>query len=192
MIEKGGSDLFFSTGAAVHIKIDCETIPVNNQVFAPSMIKETMECNFALSKKDTGCYRVNVFRQRGEVGMVVRHIKTEIPDLASLGLPSSLHEIVLSKRSLVLVVGATDSGKSTTLASMIDYRNSNSSGHIITIEDPIEDMYHHKKSIVDQREVGFDDLSFDSALKNAMRQPPNVILIGEVRNKRHGPSLSLC
>ena len=165
MIEKGGSDLFFSTGAAVHIKIKGETIPVNNQVFAPSMIKEVayslmsevqikefeeaMECNFALSKKDIGRYRVNVFRQRGEVGMVVRHIKTEIPGLASLGLPSSLHEIVLRKRGLVLVVGATDSGKSTTLASMIDYRNSNSSGHIITIEDPIEDMYHHKKSIVD-------------------------------------------
>ena len=134
-------------------------------------------------KKDTGRYRVNVFRQRGEVGMVVRHIKTEIPGLASLGLPSSLHEIVLRKRGLVLVVGATDSGKSTTLASMIDYRNSNSSGRIITIEDPIEDMYHHKKSIVDQREVGIDNLSFDSALKNAMRQAPNVILIGEVRDK---------
>jgi len=181
MIEKGGSDLFFSTGTAVHINIEGEKIPVNNQTLAPSMIKEvayslmsevqikefeeTMECNFALSKKDTGRYRVNVFRQRGEVGMVVRHIKTEIPDFASLGLPSSLHEIVLRKRDLVLVVGATDSGKSTSLASMIDYKNSNSSGHIITTEDPIEYMYHHKKSIVDQREVGVDDLSFDSALK---------------------------
>ncbi|MFT7227566.1 MAG: twitching motility protein PilU [Methylophilaceae bacterium] len=199
MKEKGGSDLFFSTGAAVHINIEDETIPVNNQVLAPGIIKgvayslmsevqikefeETMECNFALSKKDIGRYRVNVYRQRGEVSMVIRHIKTEIPDFASLGLPSSLHKIVLSKRGLVLVVGATDSGKSTTLASMIDHRNSNSSGHIITIEDPIEYMYHHKKSVVDQREVGIDTLSFDSALKNAMRQAPNVILIGEVRDK---------
>lgn len=200
MVEKGGSDLFFSTGTAIHVNIEGETVPVNNQVLAPGMIKEiayvlmseaqiaefeeSMESNFALSKKEVGRFRVNVFRQRGEVGMVIRHIKTEIPDFESLGLPSVLHELVMRKRGLVLVVGSTDSGKSTTLASMIDHRNENKSGHIVTIEDPIEYVYRHKKSIIDQREVGIDTLSFDSALKNAMRQAPNVILIGEVRDKK--------
>jgi len=199
MVEKEGSDLFFSTAAPIHMNIEGEIIPVNNQTLVPGMIKdiayslmseaqiddfeETMESNFALSKKDVGRFRVNVFRQRGEVGMVIRHIKTDIPDFEALGLPKVLHELVVKKRGLILVVGATDSGKSTTLASMIDHRNESMGGHIVTIEDPIEYIYHHKKSIVDQREVGIDTLSYDSALKNAMRQAPNVILIGEVRDK---------
>jgi twitching motility protein PilU len=198
MIEKGGSDLFFSTAAAIHLNVEGETLPINNQILGPGMIKEiaytlmseaqikefetTMECNFAISKTGVGRFRVNVFRQRGEVGMVIRHIKTEIPNFKTLGLPDTLQELIMRKRGLLLVVGATGSGKSTSLASMIDYRNENSNGHIITIEDPIEFVYHHKKSIVDQREVGIDTQSFDSALKNAMRQAPNVILIGEIRD----------
>ncbi len=198
MIEKGGSDLFFSTAAAIHLNIEGDTVPINNQILQPGMVKEIayglmseaqiqefeaeLECNFAISKKDVGRFRVNVFKQRGEVGMVIRHIKTEIPNFEELGLPSVLQELILRKRGLLLVVGATGSGKSTTLASMIDHRNATSNGHIITIEDPIEFMYHHKKSIVDQREVGIDTQSFDHALKNAMRQAPNVILIGEIRD----------
>jgi twitching motility protein PilU len=151
----------------------------------PAQIAEfekELECNFAIGRKDIGRFRVNVFRQRGEVGMVIRHIKTEIPDFETLGLPLILRELIMRKRGLVLVVGSTGSGKSTTLASMIDYRNANETGHIVTIEDPIEFVYNHKKSVVDQREVGIDTHSFTSALKNAMRQAPDVILIGEVRD----------
>lgn len=198
MVEKGGTDLFFSTAAAIHINIEGDTIPINNQILQPGMIQEiayglmdaeqtadfesTKECNFAISKKGVGRFRVNVFQQRGQVGMVIRHIKTEIPNFDSLGLPSVIQELIMRKRGLILVVGATGSGKSTTLASMIDYRNETTTGHIVTIEDPIEFIYQHKKSIVDQREVGIDTESFDNALKNAMRQAPNVILIGEIRD----------
>jgi twitching motility protein PilU len=154
-------------------------------LMSEAQIKEfesTLECNFAIGRKDIGRFRVNIFRQRGEVGMVIRHIKTEIPTFETLGLPTAMRELIMRKRGLVLVVGATGSGKSTTLASMIDYRNENATGHIITIEDPIEFVYNHKKSVVDQREVGIDTQSFDMALKNAMRQAPNVILIGEIRD----------
>lgn len=198
MTEKGGSDLFFSTGTSIHMGIEGDTVPINDQKMTPGMIKEiayaimseaqikefesTLECNFAIGKRDIGRFRVNIFRQRGEVGMVIRHIKTEIPTFEMLGLPTTMRDLVMRKRGLLLVVGATGSGKSTTLASMIDFRNENSTGHIITIEDPIEFVYSHKKSIVDQREVGIDTQSFDTALKNAMRQAPNVILIGEIRD----------
>lgn len=198
MLDKGGSDLFFSTNTSIHIEIEGNTLPINNQVMAPGMIKEiayslmspsqisefesTLECNFALSKKDIGRFRVNVFKQRGEVGMVIRHIKTEIPSLQSLGLPAVLKELISRKHGLMLVVGSTGSGKSTTLASMIDHRNATMHGHILTLEDPIEFVHPHKKSIVDQREIGIDTLSFENGLKNAMRQAPDVILIGEIRD----------
>ena len=198
MTDKGGSDLFFSTGTSIHMSVEGDTVPINEQKMLPGMIKEiayaimseaqtkefesTLECNFAIGKKDIGRFRVNVFRQRGEVGMVIRHIKTEIPTFETLGLPTTMRDLIMRKRGLLLVVGATGSGKSTTLASMIDYRNEHSTGHIVTIEDPIEFVYNHKKSVVDQREVGIDTQSFDMALKIAMRQAPNVILIGEVRD----------
>lgn len=198
MVDKGASDIFFSTNAAIHIDIEGESLPINAQIMGPGMIKEiayslmtpeqikefetTLECNFAISKTDIGRFRVNVFQQRGEVAMVVRHIKTEIPSFEQLGLPPILKDLIMRKRGLLLLVGATGSGKSTTLASMIDHRNENATGHIITVEDPIEFVYQHKKSIVNQREVGIDTLSFDNALKNAMRQAPDVILIGEIRD----------
>ncbi len=198
MLDKGGSDLFFSTGAAIHMEIEGDTVPINAQIMSPGMIKEiayslmtpaqisefetTLESNFAIGKKDIGRFRINVFKQRGEVGMVVRHIKTEIPSLESLGLPEVLKELVVRKRGLILMVGATGSGKTTTLASMIDYRNETTHGHILTLEDPIEFVHPHKKSIVDQREVGIDTLSFENGLKNAMRQAPDMILIGEIRD----------
>ncbi|ADI29862.1 PilT/PilU family type 4a pilus ATPase [Methylotenera versatilis] len=198
MLDKGGSDLFFSTGAIIHIEVEGDTLPINNQIMTPGMIKEiaysmmtadqitefesTLECNFAISKKDVGRFRVNVFKQRGEVGMVIRHIKTDIPTIESLGLPAILKDLILRKRGLILVVGATGSGKTTTLASMIDHRNATTNGHILTLEDPIEFIHPHKKSVVDQREVGIDTLSFENGLKNAMRQAPDVILIGEVRD----------
>lgn len=198
MVSKGGSDLFLSTNTPIHVDIHGETLPINDQVMKPEMIKniaynlmsaaqqkefeETMECNFAISYPEAGRFRVNVFQQRGEVAMVIRHIKTEIPSFDDLGLPGIMKDLIMRKRGLILMVGATGSGKSTSLASMIDHRNANSTGHIITIEDPIEFVYQHKKSIVNQREVGIDTLSFDNALKNAMRQAPDVILIGEVRD----------
>lgn len=198
MVDKRGSDLFFSTGAAIHIEIEGQTLPINSQVMQPGMIREiayalmseaqirefeqTLEMNFALSRTGLGRFRVNVFRQRGEVGMVIRHIRTEIPSLESLGLPGVLRELITRKRGLLLVVGSTGSGKTTSLASMIDHRNTTSTGHILTLEDPIEFIHSHKKSIVDQREVGIDTLSFDNGLKNAMRQSPDVILIGEIRD----------
>lgn len=198
MLDKGGSDLFFSAGASIHMEIEGDTLPINNQIMANGMIKEiayslmsseqikefetTLECNFAISKNDIGRFRINVFKQRGEVGMVIRHIKTEVPTLETLGLPAILKDLIQRKRGLLLVVGATGSGKTTTLASMIDYRNTTMSGHILTLEDPIEFVHPHKKSVVDQREIGIDTLSFENGLKNAMRQAPDVILIGEVRD----------
>jgi len=198
MLDKGGSDLFFSTGTSIHIDVEGETLPINAQVMVPGMIKEIaysimtpaqitefeslLECNFAIGKKELGRFRVNVFKQRGEVGMVIRHIKTEIPSFETLGLPPILKELVNRKRGLILMVGATGSGKSTSLAAMIDHRNSTTTGHILTLEDPIEFVHNHKKSVVDQREVGIDTLSFENGLKNAMRQAPDMILIGEVRD----------
>lgn len=198
MVEKNGSDLFFSTGTAIHIDIEGQTIPINAQVMAPGMVKEiayalmspaqqkefeqTLEMNFALSLHGLGRFRINVFRQRGEVAMVVRYIKHIIPSLQSLGLPPVLNELIMRQRGLILVVGATGSGKSTTLASMIDHRNASRDGHILTLEDPIEFIHDHKKSVVDQREIGIDTLSLENGLKNAMRQAPDVILIGEIRD----------
>jgi len=198
MVEKNGSDLFFSTGAPINIEMEGKTLPVNSQVMAPGMVKEiayslmspeqikefeeTLEMNFALGMPELGRFRVNVFRQRGEISMVVRYIKGTIPSFETLGLPNVLKDLIMRHRGLILVVGSTGSGKSTTLASMIDYRNENTSGHILTLEDPIEFVHNHKKSVVDQREVGIDTKSFEEGLKNAMRQAPDVILIGEVRD----------
>jgi len=189
---------FFSTGTAIHIDIEGKTLPVNNQTMNPGMVKEiayslmseeqikefeaTLEMNFAFGRKDLGRFRINVFRQRGEVAMVVRHIKSEIPSFETLGLPEVMKGLIMRQRGLILIVGSTGSGKSTSLATMIDYRNENTSGHILMLEDPIEFIHNHKKSVVDQREVGIDTLSFDNGLKNAMRQAPDVVLIGEIRD----------
>jgi twitching motility protein PilU len=145
--------------------------------------EETMEMNCAISAEGLGRFRVNVFRQRGEVSMVVRYIKSYIASVEELNLPAILNDLVMVKRGLILMVGATGSGKSTTLAAMIDYRNTNSAGHILTIEDPIEFLHKHKKSVINQREVGIDTMSYENALKNAMREAPNVILIGEIRDR---------
>ncbi|MGZ8962017.1 MAG: ATPase, T2SS/T4P/T4SS family, partial [Methylophilaceae bacterium] len=198
MVEKGGSDLFFSTGTAIHIDIEGKTLPVNTQVMTPGMVKEiayalmseeqikefetNLEMNFAFGRKDLGRFRINVYKQRGEVAMVIRHIKSEIPSFEVLGLPDVMKNLIMRQRGLVLIVGSTGSGKSTSLAAMIDHRNENASGHILMLEDPIEFIHNHKKSVVDQREVGIDTLSFDNGLKNAMRQAPDVVLIGEIRD----------
>lgn len=199
MVEKKASDLFFSVGTAIHMKVEGIMTPITDKAVNSNQIAElansfmndaqkkefaaTLELNMALSVPGVGRYRINVFRQRGEVSMVVRYIVGNIPSLSELNLPEILSSIVMETRGLVLVVGATSSGKSTTLASMIDYRNQHECGHILTIEDPIEYIHKHKKSIVDQREVGLDTLSYDNALKNAMREAPDVILIGEIRDR---------
>jgi twitching motility protein PilU len=148
-----------------------------------AVFEDTMEMNLALSSSKLGRFRVNVMRQRGCVAVVVRRIRSEIPTIDGLGLPQVLEEIVMCKRGLVLVTGATGCGKSTTQAAMLDYRNEHTTGHIITVEDPIEFIHGHKRCLVTQREIGFDTASFDVALKNAMRQAPDVILIGEVRER---------
>lgn len=199
MVDKDASDLFFSVGAPVNIKIQGVTGPMEQEPLTRARMEalvlgvmsekqkkafaETREMNFALALRDTGRFRVNVYRQRGEIAMVVRYIKTDIPSIEELNLPPVLKELIMAPRGLILVVGATGSGKSTTLASMIDYRNRNSTGHILTVEDPIEYMHQHRKSVVDQREIGVDTLSYANALKNAMREAPDVILIGEIRDR---------
>ena len=198
MADKHASDMFFSAGAAVHIKIEGQLHVVNQQIFDANLVKQAAyslmteaqiktfeadwELNFGFGLLDLGRFRVNVFRQRGSVAMVVRYVKNSVPSLESLGLPFVLQDLVLEKRGLILVVGATGSGKSTTLASLIDYRNSNRAGHILTIEDPVEYMHPHKKSIVNQREVGVDTVSYENALMNAMREAPDVLMIGEIRD----------
>lgn len=199
MVENEASDLFFSVGAPVNVKIEGITNPLKMPALAPGEVKQLaysvmsekqiaefeahMELNMAISASGIGRFRVNVFMQRGETGMVIRYIKAKIPPLAALGLPAVLEQLVMLKRGLVLVTGATGSGKSTTLAAMLNYRNENATGHILTIEDPIEFMHAHKHSVVDQREVGIDTESYEAALKNAMREAPDVIMIGEIRDR---------
>jgi twitching motility protein PilU len=199
MAEKKASDLFFSAGTRVSIKIEGVSRPINlpeldaatSREVAYGLMNEAQikafeasnEMNFGYGLKDIGNFRVNVFRQRGAVAMVIRYVSNTIPSIDELGLPPLLRDLVMEKRGLMLVVGATGSGKSTTLASMIDYRNANQTGHILTIEDPIEYVYRHKKSIVNQREVGLDTQSYHNALVNAMREAPDMILIGEIRDK---------
>ncbi|MEK7322755.1 MAG: PilT/PilU family type 4a pilus ATPase [Pseudomonadota bacterium] len=199
MMVKEASDLYLTTGAPPTAKIQGVMTPLEPAPMTPDRLREIAhslmddekraafqknpEMNLALSEAGVGRFRVNIFQQRNQLGMVIRAIKTEIPSWESLGLLPILTKLVMQKRGLVLFVGGTGSGKSTSLASLIDYRNSNSAGHIITIEDPVEFMHRHKKSIVNQREVGIDTLSYTEALKNTLRQAPDVILIGEVRDR---------
>ena len=193
MADTQASDLFFTAGAPVQIKIKGEVVPVDNQILdAATMKKIAYEAMneeqiapfraghgnqlFARSRKGVGSFRVNIFRQRGACGMVIRHIKAEHShDRISCNLPQTLKDVVMEKRGLILVVGSTGSGKSSTLAAMINHRNHTQAGHILTIEDPIEFMYKHAKSIVNQREVGIDTKSYHNALVNAMREAPDVI-----------------
>lgn len=196
MTEKNASDMFLTTGAPIYIKIEGKLYPLGNTGLPPGMVKkiayslmdegqipqfeQALELNMALALQDAGRFRINVFKQRGEVGMVVRAIRSEIPSIEELNLPLVLKNVIMAPRGLVLLVGSTGSGKSTSLASMIDHRNSTTTGHILTIEDPIEYLHRHKKSIVNQREVGLDTHAFPNALRNAMREAPDVILIGEI------------
>jgi twitching motility protein PilU len=198
MSRQGASDLYLTTESPPVLRVEGVAAPLplprlspaDTEALANSLMterqravfEEKMEMNLAIASDRLGRFRINVFRQRGCVGVVIRQIKTIIPTLDELGLPPVLKPIVMSRRGLVLVTGATGSGKSTTQAAMLDYRNDNEAGHIMTIEDPIEFVHPHKRSIVNQREVGFDTDSFTTALKNALRQAPDVILIGEVRD----------
>ncbi len=200
MVQKNGSDLFFSTGAPPNLKAEGRTMPIGDTPMAAGQVRNlaysimnddqikeyerTMEGNLAISISGLGRFRVNVFRQRGDTAMVIRYIKGTIPSIDELQLPPILKDLIMEPRGLILVVGSTGSGKSTTLASMIDHRNQNATGHILTIEDPVEFMHTHKKSVVDQREVGLDTMSYEIALKNAMREAPDVILIGEIRDRQ--------
>ncbi len=199
MVDKRASDMYFTTGAPPNIKVEGIVSPVGNhplpagevQTLAYSVMNDdqrkyferTRELDMGLSVANLGRFRVNVFRQRGEVAMVVRYLNTTIPTIEQLNLPLRLRDLVMEERGMVLVVGSTGSGKSTTLAAMIDYRNAHRTGHILTLEDPIEYLHPHKKSLVNQREIGSDTDSYDSALRRAMREAPDVILIGEIRDR---------
>jgi len=199
MVSKGGSDLFITSESPPAMKIDGKMITVSKQKLASNHtqmltrslmndkqvteFEEKMECNFSISLPGVSRFRVNAFVQRGASGMVLRIINSEIPNFEELMLPNTLEEIAMTKRGLVIFVGGTGSGKSTSLASMVDYRNRNSHGHIITIEDPVEFVHEHKNCIVTQREVGVDTDNYEIALKNTLRQAPDVILIGEVRDR---------
>ena len=199
LAEKGGSDLYFSTGAPPSAKFNGALKPLSKTPAPPGWVdslaqeimnekqraefQEIPEMNLAISLSGVGRFRVNIFRQRSETAMVIRNIVTEIPNKDDLGLPEVLSEMIMAKRGLILFVGGTGSGKSTSLAALIDYRNTNSTGHIVTIEDPVEYIHPHKGCIVNQREVGMDTLSFADALKNTLRQAPDVILIGEIRDR---------
>ncbi|PCJ86127.1 MAG: type IV pili twitching motility protein PilT [Thiotrichaceae bacterium] len=199
MVKKEGSDLFITAGAVPSMKVDGEMTPLSNQSLSPqhtqvlvaavmndkqrAEFEQTQECNFAISLPGVSRFRVNAFTQRGSVGMVLRVIRSEIPLFEDLNLPPILKDISMSKRGLVIFVGATGSGKSTSLAAMVGHRNQNSHGHIITIEDPIEFIHNHRNCIVTQREVGVDTEDYAIALKNTLRQAPDVILIGEIRDR---------
>lgn len=199
MAEKRASDVFFSAGAPVHIKIEGEVKPVNAQVLSAGLIDKAAaalmgperseifqrchEMNFGMGVDTLGRYRINVFRQRGSTAMVIRYLPEEVPNLDSLSLPKVCNELALERRGLILIVGATGSGKSTTLAAMVDYRNRQRGGHILTIEDPIEFVHGHHQALVNQREIGSDTASYSDALVNAMREAPDVLVIGEIRDR---------
>ncbi|AGI23730.1 PilT/PilU family type 4a pilus ATPase [Pseudomonas sp. MT3] len=196
--QHAGSDMFFSVGAPPHIKVEGHSRPVGERVLANGEVKtlawqlmtpeqatefeRDLEMNLAIGVPELGRFRANIYYQRGEVAMVVRLIKQVIPDVTTLGLPPILDKLAMQDRGLILVVGAAGSGKSTTLASMLDFRNRHRSGHIVCIEDPIEFLHSHQKSIIDQREVGLDTHSYADALRNVLREAPDVIMLGEIRD----------
>jgi twitching motility protein PilU len=199
MAEKQASDLFISCGAPINLKVNGVVQPVSTQpmdldtvrrIAYELMNKEqarefenTMEMNLSHLDRAVGNFRVNIFRQRGTISLVIRYVRSNVPPFEQLKLPSVLLDLVAEKRGLILVAGATGSGKSTTLAAMIDYRNSTKPGHILTIEDPIEYLFEHKQSIVNQREIGVDTTGYANALQNALREAPDLIMVGEVRDK---------
>jgi twitching motility protein PilU len=199
MAQKGASDLFFITGAPISIKIDGRVQPLSQTTLKPGEVakiageimlpihQQSLEqqnsANFGVSRADVGRYRVNVYRQRGELAMVIRHIQLSIPSIEALGLPLVLKDFARHRNGLVLIVGSTGSGKSTTLAAMIDHRSRSETGHILTVEDPIEFLFSHRLSIVGQREVGLDTPSYEQALQDGMREAPDVIMVGEVRSR---------
>ncbi|MET0226003.1 MAG: PilT/PilU family type 4a pilus ATPase [Dokdonella sp.] len=199
MSTEHASDLYLSHGAPPAIVVagvsryigDKALTPIDTHEIAYSVMSDrqqkefeaTLEMNLGIAPAGLGRFRVNVYRQRGEVALAIRYIPTEIPSIQSLRLPGMLQSLIMLPRGLILVVGSTGSGKSTTLASMLDHRNQTRGGHILTIEDPVEYLHQHKKSIIDQREVGIDTLSYENALRNAMREAPNVIMIGEIRDR---------
>jgi len=199
MVQKGGSDLFITAGVPPSMKLHGKMVPITKTPLTPDVTRDivlgvmtekqrkdfldTKECNFAISARGIGRFRVSAFHQRNLVGMVLRRIETNIPSLDDLKLPEVIKELAMTKRGVIIFVGATGTGKSTSLAAMIGHRNKNSRGHIISIEDPIEFIHQHQGCIVTQREVGLDTENFDIALKNTLRQAPDVILIGEVRTR---------
>jgi twitching motility protein PilU len=199
MAEKQASDLFISCGAPINIKVNGVVQPVSTQPMDMETVRRiayelmnkeqarefenTLEMNLSYLDRTVGNFRVNIFRQRGTISLVIRYVRSNVPPFEQLKLPSVLLDLVMEKRGLVLVAGATGSGKSTSMAAMIDHRNSTKSGHILTIEDPIEYLFEHKQSIVNQREIGVDTTSYNSALQNALREAPDLIMVGEVRDK---------
>ncbi len=199
MAQKGASDLFFITGAPISIKVDGRVQPLSSAPLKPgevaqiaaeimtpeqqAALQNDLSANFGISRPDVGRYRINVYHQRGQVAMVIRHIRLTIPTIEELGLPLVLKDFVMHRNGLVLIVGSTGSGKSTTLAAMIDHRARHETGHILTVEDPIEFLLPHRLSIVGQREVGLDTPSYELALQDGMREAPDVIMVGEVRSR---------
>jgi twitching motility protein PilU len=200
MADKKASDIFISVGAPINIKINGVAVPVNQAIMTAQTVQQLlyevlterqvkeyedeMELNTAFTMEGIGAFRISAFRQKGSPSVVVRFIPGSIPQLDTLGLPEVLKEVIMQKRGLILVVGATGSGKSTSLSSMLDFRNERKSGHILTLEDPVEFIFQNKKSIVNQREIGTDTKAYEIALRNALRQAPDCILIGEIRDKQ--------